>query len=165
MSKLASVYRALGPDASRVQTVYISVDTKRDTPAVLKEYLTNFKSVHAIGLTGTVPEIDTVTNLFGAQYQIAPVLDTSTSEQTYTVAHTTSVYALDPEGRTRLIFPYEATVAEMTKGVRDILDSERTSATPGVELPEFASMTEAPAIPSANSENRSVELGRRRALP
>jgi protein SCO1/2 len=121
MSKLASVYRALGADAARVQTVYISVDTQRDTPAVLKEYLANFKSVSAIGLTGTVPEIDKVTAMFGARYEITPVPPMPESHETYEVAHTTSIYALDAEGRTRLVFDYDTTVAEMAKGVREIL--------------------------------------------
>jgi protein SCO1/2 len=122
MSKLASVYRELGADAARVKTVYISVDTQRDRPAVLKEYLTNFRSVDAIGLTGSVAEIDKVTALFGARYRITPLPETPGSHETYTVGHTTAVYALDPNGRTRLIFPYEATVAEMTEGIRETLD-------------------------------------------
>jgi protein SCO1 len=143
MSKLASVYRELGPDAARVQTVYISVDTQRDTPAVLKEYLTNFKSVSAIGLTGTVSEIDKVTALFGALYRITLLLDTSGSEETYTVGHTTSVYALDPNGRTRLIFPYEATVAEITKGIRQTLQTEPAAALPGIKRHDFAAVASA----------------------
>jgi len=121
MSKLASVYRSLGADASRVKTLYISVDTQRDTPPVLKEYLTNFKTVDAIGLTGTVPQIDKVTGLFGAQYEITPMPGMPASHNMYSVAHTTSVYALDSEGKTRFIFDYDATVAQMTQGIREIL--------------------------------------------
>jgi len=121
MSKIASVYRALGPDASRLKTLFISVDTQRDTPPVLKEYLANFKGVDAIGLTGSVAQINKVTALLGAEYQITPISGAKPPEETYSVAHTTEVYALDPEGRTRLIFDYDATVADMTKGVREIL--------------------------------------------
>jgi protein SCO1/2 len=127
MSKLASVYRELGADAARVQTVYISVDTQRDTPAVLKEYLTNFKSVSAIGLTGSVEQIDQVTALFRAAYRITPVPEMPESHEAYTVGHTTSVYALDADGRTRLIFPYEASVEDMTSGIRDVLSVARTA--------------------------------------
>ena len=134
MSKLASVYRDLGPDTARVQTVYISVDTQRDTPAVLKEYLTNFKSVSAIGLTGSVEEIDKVTALFRARYVITPLPDTAESHEAYTVGHTTSVYALDADGRTRIIFPYEASVEEMTTGIRDVLSVARASNTTNSEM-------------------------------
>ena len=121
MSKIASVYRALGPEASRLKTLFISVDTQRDTPPVLKEYLTNFKGIDAIGLTGSVNQINKVTALFGAEYEITPIPGAKPPEETYSVAHTTEVYALDPAGRTRVIFDYDATVADMTKGIREIL--------------------------------------------
>ena len=127
MSKLATVYRELGADASTVKTVYISVDSQRDTPAVMKEYLTNFKSVNAIGLTGSREEIDKVTALFGARYEITPLSDMPESHETYTVGHTTSVYALDADGRTRFVFPYEAGVADMTQGIREILRVRRAA--------------------------------------
>jgi protein SCO1 len=147
MSKLASVYRALGPDAARVQTVYISVDTQRDTPAVLKEYLTNFKSVDAIGLTGTVKDIDKVTALFNAIYKITPLPDATGSDETYTVGHTTAVYALDPDGRTRRIFSYEATVAEMTEGIREILQTKHTEVRPDIQRRVFVAVAPVPEEP------------------
>src|ERR1019366_5768830 len=42
LSKLASVSRKLGDDAKRVKTLYVSVDPGRDTPAVMKDDLSNF---------------------------------------------------------------------------------------------------------------------------
>lgn len=121
MSKIASVYRHLGPDARRLKTVYISVDTQRDTPPVLKEYLTNFKSVDAVGLTGTVSQIDKVTALYGAEYEITPMAGMPASHHMYNVAHSTDVYLVDPQGRTRDIFEYDASVEALTKGVREVL--------------------------------------------
>lgn len=119
MSKLASVYRQLGTDARRVKTLYISVDPQRDTPAVLKADLSNFE-VDALGLTGTKEEIDKAVALYGAAYEIVPTPDSAAK---YTVAHTTSLYALDTTGRTRIEFPYEATVQQIVAGVKAILAS------------------------------------------
>jgi protein SCO1 len=119
LSKLSSVSRQLGKDAQRVKTLYISVDPERDTPAVLKADLGSF-DLDALGLTGTKPEIDKVVALFGASYEIIP---TPNSAMKYTVAHSTTLYALDPNGRTRVLFPYEATVDEIVKGLRTILSS------------------------------------------
>jgi len=119
LSKLASVYTQLGSDAKRVKTLYVSVDPQRDTPAVLKEDLGSF-DVDALGLTGTKPEIDKVVAQFGASYEIIP---TPESAMKYTVAHSTTLYALDPNGRTRILFPYEASVDEIVKGLRAILAS------------------------------------------
>lgn len=153
MSKLASVYRELGADAARVKTVYISVDTERDTPPVLKEYLTNFKSVAAIGLTGTVPEISKVAAMYGARYEITPMPGTDAAHSTYSVAHTTSIYALDAAGRTRLIFPYEASVADMSKGIRGLLQ----------ETTRAAAIHRSPRENAGISMGRSLDLGVRTA--
>jgi protein SCO1/2 len=117
MSKLASVYRILGNDAKRVKTLYISVDPQRDTPAVLKADLGSF-DVDALGLTGTKTEIDKVVTLYGAQYEITPTPDSAAK---YSVSHTTSLYALDVNGRTRIEFGYEATVGEIVEGIKAIL--------------------------------------------
>jgi protein SCO1/2 len=79
--------------------------------------LANF-DLDALGLTGTKPEIDKVVSQFGAAYEITP---TPESAAQYTVAHTTWLYVLDTNGRTRIRFPYEATVDEIVGGIRSIL--------------------------------------------
>lgn len=119
LSKLSSVYRKLGDDASKVKTLYISVDPERDTPEVLKADLENFR-LDAIGLTGTKAEIDTVVQQYGAAYEIVPTPDSAAK---YTVSHTTTLYALDPQGRIRTKFRYEATVDEIVDGLHAILSA------------------------------------------
>ena len=120
LSKLSKVYRKLGNDAARVKTLYVSVDPERDTPAVLKADLSNF-TLDAIGLTGSKAEIDKVVAQYGAAYEIIPTPD---SEAKYTVAHSTTLYALDGAGRTRILFSYEATVDEIVAGLQSILSSK-----------------------------------------
>lgn len=117
LSKLSAVYRQLGTEAKRTKTLYISVDPERDTPPVMKADLGAFQ-LDALGLTGTKAEIDRVVAQYGAEYKIIP---TPTSAMKYTVAHTTTVYVLDTSGRVRLEFPYEATVDQITNGVRTVL--------------------------------------------
>lgn len=119
LSKLSAVYKDLGKDAPRVKTLYITVDPDRDTPAVLKADLGYF-DIDALGLTGTKPEIDKVVGLYGASYEIIP---TPQSVEKYTVAHSTTLYALDTAGRARITFPYEAKVDEIVKGLKAILAS------------------------------------------
>ncbi len=119
LSKLSAVYKKLGKDAARVKTLYISVDPQRDTPQVLKEDLSYFR-IDALGLTGTKAELDKVVAQYGASYEIIP---TPESEAKYTVAHSTTLYALDPVGKTRILFSYDASVDEITAGLRKILAS------------------------------------------
>ena len=119
LSKLSAVYKDLGKDAKRVKTLYITVDPDRDTPAVLKADLGYF-DLDALGLTGSKPEIDKVVALYGASYEIIP---TPQSVEKYTVAHSTTLYALDSAGRTRMVFAYEASVDEIVKGLKAIMAS------------------------------------------
>lgn len=117
LSKLSTVARRLGDDRARLQALYISVDPDRDTPPVLKADMANF-SVGAIGLTGKKDDIDAVVKQYAAAYEIVP---TPESAAKYTVSHTTTVYALDAQGRVRKTFAYEATVDEIVAGIREIL--------------------------------------------
>lgn len=117
LSKLSAVMRRLGDAKDQVRTLYISVDPERDTPEVLKADLALF-SLDAVGLTGTRAEVDAVVKLFDASYEIVP---TPESAAKYSVSHSTTLYLLDREGRVRQTFPYEATVDEVTAGIRAIL--------------------------------------------
>jgi protein SCO1/2 len=119
LSKLSVVYKKLGADAARVKTLYISVDPERDTPQALKEDLSNFR-IDALGLTGTKAQIDKVVAQYGASYQIIPMPQSAAK---YTVAHSTTLYALDPTGKTRMQFSYDASVDEITDGLKRILAS------------------------------------------
>lgn len=117
LSKLAAVTSRLGADRARVKTVYVTVDPERDTPAVLKADLDLF-DLDAVGLTGTRAEIDRVVSLYGATYEITP---TPGSAGKYAVAHSTTLYLIDPAGSVRRELPYEATAEEITDAVRELL--------------------------------------------
>lgn len=119
LSKLSQVYRRLGTDTSRVKTLYITVDPERDTPEALKADLANFK-IDALGLTGRKADIDKVVKLYGAAYEIVPTPDSAAK---YTVSHTTTLYALDTSGRTRILFDYDAKVDEIVSGIFRLLAS------------------------------------------
>ena len=120
LSKLASVYRHMGSEAKRVKTLYISVDPDRDTPDALKADLENFQ-IDALGLTGVRADIDKVVKEYGASYEIVPLPGSAAK---YSVAHSTTLYALDTRGKVRITFPYEATVAQIVSGLQQILDTK-----------------------------------------
>ena len=49
--EVSEIFRALGPDAKNVRAMFVTVDPERDTPAVLKDYLSSFDP-RIIGVTG-----------------------------------------------------------------------------------------------------------------
>jgi protein SCO1/2 len=113
MSKLAVAYRHAGPEAKEIPVLFVSVDP-RDTPPVLKEYLSYF-AIPARGLTGPKEKIDEVVTNFAAHYTITP----GDSEAGPYVDHTLTLYLLDKEGDVRELFDPtsdpEAIAAEMKK--------------------------------------------------
>ena len=54
---VSEVMRALGKDADRTGALFITVDPERDTPAVMKDYLSSFDP-HLRGATGDRAAID-----------------------------------------------------------------------------------------------------------
>ena len=86
---------------------------------MLKADLANF-ALDAVGLTGSKAEIDAVVRQYGAAYEIVPTPDSAAK---YTVSHTTTLYALDTQGRLRLKFRYEATVDEIVSGLAPLLEA------------------------------------------
>jgi protein SCO1/2 len=91
----------LGEDADELQVVFVSVDPERDTPAVLKEYLSAFDS-RIVGLTATDPEtIRAVADEYRIQFEKVPL-----SNGSYTVNHTADMLLFDREGEFVDFIPY-----------------------------------------------------------
>ena len=116
MAKLSRVYKALGGDADRVVTLFVSVDPDRDTTSVLKSYLAYFH-MNAIGLTGTKTEIDAVVKRYGARYEIQQ----SDSAAGYHINHSTDLYLLNKKGELARTFAYGAGTQEIADGVNQVI--------------------------------------------
>jgi len=94
--QLSQVMRGLGPLASKVQVLFISLDPERDTPKLLKTYVSAFNPSF-IGLTGSTAQINAAASSFSIQFaKVAQGKD-------YTIEHSTGTYVLDQSGRLRLV--------------------------------------------------------------
>lgn len=116
LSKLSRVYQQL-TEAERadVKTVFISVDSYRDTPDKIKEYLSYF-GINAVGLTGDQMDIDFVVEDFDAWYQIVK----SSSALGYLIDHTSYIYLLDQDGNVRYLFRPDDDVKQIVKIIRKV---------------------------------------------
>lgn len=115
MSKVARAYRLAGPKAREIPTFFVSVDP-RDTPPVLKQYLSYFGAVPARGVTGPKPQIDSVVKQFGATYQIR---DTGSAAGPM-VDHTVRLYLLDREGDVVKLFDPTTDPKEIAEGMTEL---------------------------------------------
>ena len=110
------VKKELGSDADKVNFVFVSVDGKRDTPAVLAKHLQIFDQTF-IGLTGDDAAIAPVAKAFYVSYVINP----PDSSGDYTVMHTASWFLVDAEGRLRRVYGYGTSPQVITDDLEELL--------------------------------------------
>jgi protein SCO1/2 len=130
--EMAAALGRLGPDADKLQPLFITVDPRRDTPAIMGNYTQSFDP-RIVGLTGTSQQIAAVAQEYGVYY--APRKSGMGAED-YVMDHSTYIYLMDPEG----------------KFVRG-LDAD----TPGERIAEAVRGAMAKARENANHQGRSAQ--------
>jgi protein SCO1 len=86
-----------------IQGIFISVDPKRDTPELLKEYVSYFNNKFT-GVTGDTAQLDAFARQMSALYTIDPTVSQKPGE-TYLVNHNSTIFLVDPQGRIYGRFP------------------------------------------------------------
>ncbi|WP_262271445.1 MULTISPECIES: SCO family protein [Microvirga] len=82
---------ALGPDADRLQAAFITVDPARDTPELMKTYLSSFDP-RIVGLSGTEEEIAAAARAYKIYYRKVP------TDDGYTMDHSATLFLMDSKG-------------------------------------------------------------------
>src|SRR6478609_6233811 len=90
---VSEVMRALGKDADRTGALFVTVDPERDTPAVMKDYLSSFDP-RLRGATGDRASIDAVEKAYRVYAKKVPA-----DNGEYSMDHTALVYLMDKQGR------------------------------------------------------------------
>jgi protein SCO1/2 len=101
LSEIAGALEILGEDANEVQTIMVSVDPERDTPALLAEYVAHFDASF-LGVTGTPEQIAEVATFYGIYYGKNEGSDATD----YLIDHTASQIVIDEDGHLKLVFPF-----------------------------------------------------------
>jgi protein SCO1 len=93
LSSLSTWLNAIGPDAGKLNILFISIDPERDTSAHLKEYLSSFDPrIH--GVTGTGEQIAAVAKEYRIYYKRIQL-----AEGNYAMDHTAVIYLMDRAGK------------------------------------------------------------------
>jgi len=115
LQAMSEALDALGPDAVRVQPVFISIDPERDTPAVLADFRQHFHDGFRM-LTGTLEEVRAVAKVFRIFFT-----KVDGGGDDYLMDHSSVVYLLDEEGRYVTHFGPGTAPDEMARRIREAI--------------------------------------------
>ena len=102
LAETAQVVKALGPDAEKVQVLFVTVDPERDTRDVLAKYVTAFDP-RFLGLYGDAE----ATRRAAKEYKIYYEKRAGSAPGSYSMDHSAQTYVIDPQGRLRLLLRAE----------------------------------------------------------
>lgn len=117
LTEMQQAMALLGPQADKVQVLFVTVDPQRDTAEILKQYVPAFDS-RFMGLRpADEAALEKVTKDFKIYYKQVPGL----SPGSYTMDHTAGSYAFDPEGHLRLYIKHAQGPETLAQDLKELL--------------------------------------------
>ena len=92
LSEMSALLEALGPDADRLQAVFVSIDPERDDVATIKDYVEYFDD-RIVGLTGSLENVSAMAKARYIFFEKVPL-----DGGDYTMEHSASVHLADAGG-------------------------------------------------------------------
>ena len=118
LTMLANALHTLGPRASQVRVLFVSVDPRRDTTGVLKRYVTNF-GPEFVGLRPDEAELTALSK----RYRISYHYEKPDKDGNYEVDHSSAIFIFDRAGRARLLGMTGNTAKQVASDLRRLLAS------------------------------------------
>lgn len=115
LSEVAAALERLGPRADRVQPLFITLDPRRDTPAVLADYVTAFDR-RTVGLTGTPQQIAAAARAYQVFYERVDGDDGD-----YLIDHSSYLYVVNPDGGFVTAWPSDRTGEELARDLEGLM--------------------------------------------
>lgn len=120
LSDVSNLMNKLQGLSKNLEPIFITVDPKRDTPELLKNYLSFFDK-RIVGLTGSQEQIEKVSNQYHVYYSYQ---DSGNDSNKYTVNHTANIYLIDKDNNVEKIFITGTPFSELYKYVNRYLMRE-----------------------------------------
>lgn len=117
LSTLAKTLDALGDKSKHVAAIFITVDPKRDTVPVLKNFLAPFNG-KIVGLTGTPESIKKVSDAYKIYFSEN---EASKKDGSYVVDHSTIVYMMGEDGTYLRHFSYDVGEQDLANAIKEYL--------------------------------------------
>ena len=119
LSIIRDALERLGPEGTKVQPLFITLDPVRDTEEKLGPFLSHFHE-RLLGLTGTQKQIQAVAESFFVRYK----LSTEKDRDYYLIDHTAATYLVDDSGQGLAIFQHNTPSAEIASTINSYIASQ-----------------------------------------
>ena len=113
--------KKLGPDADKLNYVFVTVDPERDTPKLMHAYLASFDK-RIRGFTGTPAQIAKIAGEYRVYYKKVP-----TSDGGYVMDHSSMIYLMDADETFDSIIPYQENDASAVAKLKGLISSTPSS--------------------------------------
>jgi protein SCO1 len=119
LASLGQALGRLGPDAAKVRVLFVTVDPARDTPPLLRRYMSYF-GPQFVGLRGD----DEALRPLSRRYRVAYHRDPPDSNGNYAVEHSSVVFVFDQRGRARLLARDSDPPDQVAQDLRRLLQAD-----------------------------------------
>lgn len=116
LADFAAALEQLGPQAGRVQVLFVTVDPQRDTPDLLKQFVPAFNP----GFLGMYTDQATLQKLT-REYKVIYQKTAVKAGDDYLIDHSAGTYVYDPQGNLRLLVPYGSGPDAIARDLRTLL--------------------------------------------
>ena len=115
LNNIALALQDLGKKSDEVRPVFITIDPERDTPQVMKDYVTAFDAP-ILALTGTAAEVAQAAKNYRVYYAKHPEPGGD-----YSMDHSSVIYVMDPKGRFTASFTGEDPPVQIAERLKKLL--------------------------------------------
>lgn len=116
MLELVEVKKLLGADGERLQALFVTLDPERDTPELLKAYMTNFDPMF-VALRPTPEQLPVLAKEFKIYFKKVP----GAGANNYTLDHSAGSYVFDTQGHLRLFTRYGSGAALLAADLTQLM--------------------------------------------
>lgn len=116
MADLAKVMKMLGDRSGEVQVIFVTLDPRRDTQALLLNYVNSFDK-RFVALRGSPEQIEKVAKIYKVFYE----KQAEFGNVNYSIDHSAGSYVFDKKGKVRIYLKYGQKPVEIVSDLMQIL--------------------------------------------
>lgn len=117
LSDFAAALRELGPQADRVQVIFVTVDPARDDPEMLGQFVPAFNPTFLGMYARDAEALRQLTKEYRVIYQKTAIK----APDDYLIDHSAGTYIYDSKGKLRLLVPYGSRPEAIVRDLRTLL--------------------------------------------